>query len=180
MKIAINGFGRIGRNVFRQYLSLRKNFANLEFVAVNDLTSPQTLAHLLRYDSVHGKLPYEVEVSDNTISVKGVPGGDVSITVTAERDPSALPWGSKGVDLVHECTGIFTSREKAASHLKAGAKKVLISAPSSDPDLTVAYGVNSEQYNPKEHDVVSCASCTTNCLAPVAKVLLENFGIKSG
>ena len=181
MKVAINGFGRIGRNIFRQYLADKcpkagKNaFSNLEIVAINDLTSTDMLAHLLQHDSVHGKLPIEVTAGENKIQI-----GDMSVSVTAERNPEALPWKEKGVDVVFECTGIFTKREHASKHLEAGAKKVLISAPAPDPDFTLAYGINSEQYNPSEHSIISNASCTTNCLSPVAKVLLENFGIKRG
>ncbi|MCB0328788.1 MAG: type I glyceraldehyde-3-phosphate dehydrogenase [Bdellovibrionales bacterium] len=175
MKIGINGFGRIGRNVFRHYVMNRSSYPNLEIVAINDLTSAETLAHLLQYDSVHGKLPEKVTYQDNALSVAGV-----QVKVTAEKDPSALPWKEMGVDMVFECTGIFTKREGAAKHLAAGAKRVLISAPSPDPDLTMAYGVNSDAYNPAEHEILSCASCTTNCLAPVAKVLDEHFGIVRG
>lgn len=175
MKIAINGFGRIGRNVFRHFVMHRDAFPNLEIVAINDLTNAETLAHLLQYDSVHGKLPEKVTYEDNALSA-----GGIKATVTAEKDPSALPWAAMGVDLVLECTGIFRKKAQAELHMKAGAKKVLISAPSPDPDLTLAFGVNTEDYNPSEHNVLSCASCTTNCLAPVAKVLDESFGIIRG
>ena len=171
IKLAINGFGRIGRVVFRASL----NHPELEVVAINDLTDPATMAHLLTYDSVHGKLDAEVTHSENSISVNGR-----SISVTAIKDPAQLPWKSQGVDIVAECTGLFRDRESAAKHLSAGARKVIISAPAKDPDATIVMGVNSSQYDPKQHDVISNASCTTNCLAPVAKVLMENFGIRSG
>jgi glyceraldehyde 3-phosphate dehydrogenase len=172
--LAINGFGRIGRNVLRQIIS-RNLTDTFTVVAINDLTDAETLAHLLKYDSVHGTLKEEVIAEDGAIRV----GGKV-IKVYAEKDPAALPWKSLGVDVALECTGVFTKRDKAALHLHAGARKVLISAPSPDPDLTLAYGVNHAAYTGSEHQVVSCASCTTNCLAPVAKVLLENFGIVRG
>jgi len=171
IKLAINGFGRIGRVVFRASL----NHPDLEVVAINDLTDPATMAHLLTYDSVHGKLDAEVTHSENSISVNGR-----AISVTAIKDPAQLPWKSHGVDIVAECTGLFRDRESAAKHLSAGARKVIISAPAKDPDATIVMGVNSSQYDPKQHDVISNASCTTNCLAPVAKVLMENFGIRSG
>lgn len=171
IKLAINGFGRIGRVVFRASL----NHPDLEVVAINDLTDPATMAHLLTYDSVHGKLDAEVTHSENSISVNGR-----SISVTAIKDPAQLPWKSQGVDIVAECTGLFRERESAAKHLSAGARKVIISAPAKDPDATIVMGVNSSQYDPKQHDVISNASCTTNCLAPVAKVLMEKFGIRSG
>ena len=173
-KVAINGFGRIGRNVLRQFM---RDSASHKFqiVAVNDLTDTTTLAHLFEYDSVHGRFQGEVSTSNSTLSINGQ-----EIQITAERDPASLPWGDLGVDVVLECTGIFTENEKAQAHLRAGAKKVLISAPSPDPDVTIAYGVNTEAYQPDQHNILSCASCTTNCLAPVAKVLLENFGISRG
>jgi len=171
IKFAINGFGRIGRNIVRATL----NNPDVELVAVNDLTDSQTLAHLLKYDSVHGKFPGEVEASEGNLKINGK-----DIKVISERDPSKLPWSSLGVDNVMECTGIFRQRDKAAMHLQAGAKKVLISAPSPDADATLVYGVNHQNYNKAEHDIVSNGSCTTNCLAPVAKVLLENFGIEHG
>ncbi len=173
VKVAINGFGRIGRNVLRQYFS--KDWDSLEIVAINDLTDANTLAHLLKYDSVHGRFNGEVVASDGALVVNGK-----TIKVSAERDPKALPWKDMGVDIVLECTGIFRKKEQATLHMQAGAKKVIISAPSPDPDTTIAMGVNHETYNTAEHDVISCASCTTNCLAPVAKVLLENFGIVKG
>ena len=173
MKVAINGFGRIGRNVFRQLTTNPSN--KIEVVAINDLTDNATLAHLLKYDSIHGRLDAQIESSDTKITVNGK-----SVLASAERDPAKLDWASKGVDLVLECTGIFRSKEQASLHLQAGAKKVLVSAPSPDPDATFAFGVNHESYDPKNHNIISCASCTTNCLAPVAKVLDENFGISHG
>lgn len=172
--IAINGFGRIGRNILRQ-LYTNKTSSTIKVVAINDLTDPKTLAHLLKYDSVHGRFPGTVEAGEGTITVNGNP-----IKVLAEKDPSKLPWKALGVDIVLECTGIFTSKEKASLHLQGGAKKVLISAPATDPDLTMAFGVNHTAYNAAEHNIISNASCTTNCLAPVAKVLHENFGIVKG
>jgi glyceraldehyde 3-phosphate dehydrogenase len=171
IRIGINGFGRIGRNVLRACLGESK----LEFVAVNDITSATTLAHLLKHDSVHGTLKDSVKAEGDTLIV-----GGKSIKVLAERDPGKLPWKALGVDLVLECSGIFTERDKAAAHLGAGAKKVIVSAPSKGADLTVCYGVNHTAYDPAKHQVVSNASCTTNCLAPVAKVLHETFGIKRG
>jgi glyceraldehyde 3-phosphate dehydrogenase len=175
VKIGINGFGRIGRNVLRQILA-RDNEDDVQIVRVNDLTNAQTLAHLLKYDSVHGRLPYDVHTDgDNTLVVKGK-----SIKITAERDPSKLAWGEDNVEMVLECTGIFRNRAKAAMHIAAGAKRVIISAPSPDPDITIAYGVNHQQFDPSKHEILSCASCTTNCLAPMAKVLDESFGIKRG
>lgn len=172
IKVGINGFGRIGRNVFRAALGCD----DVKVVAVNDLTDAKTLAHLLKYDSVHGTLEAEVVVTDdNTIVVDGQ-----SIRVFAERDPVNLSWGELGVDYVIESTGRFTKRDDAAKHLEAGAKKVVISAPSKDADQMFVMGVNEEQYDPAAHHVVSNASCTTNCLAPFAKVLHESFGIKRG
>ena len=172
IKIGINGFGRIGRNVMRAALRDRE----LEFVAVNDLTDAVTLAHLLKYDSVHGTLPAEVRAEDQAIVVDGT-----RIRVLSERDPAKLPWRELGVDVVLECTGLFTTRERAASHLAGpGRKKFIISAPAKDVDLTICYGVNHESYRPADHHVISNASCTTNCLAPVAKVLHESFGIVRG
>jgi glyceraldehyde 3-phosphate dehydrogenase len=171
VKIGINGFGRIGRNVFRAAL---KN-ANVEVVAVNDLTDANTLAHLLKYDTVHGKLDAEVSVGENALIVNGK-----EIKVLAERDPAQLGWGNLGVDIVVESTGRFTKREDAAKHLEAGAKKVIISAPANDEDITVVMGVNEDQYDAANHHVLSNASCTTNCLAPFAKVLNDKFGIKKG
>jgi glyceraldehyde 3-phosphate dehydrogenase len=173
-KIAINGFGRIGRNVLRQVIAQGKD-APVEVVAINDLTSASVLAHLLKYDSVHGTFDGEVTAEEGQIQVNGN-----SIRITSEKDPTKLPLKEAGVDLALECTGIFTKREGAAQLLKAGARKVLISAPSPDPDITIAFGVNHQEYDTTKHDVVSCASCTTNCLAPVAKVVLENFGTIRG
>lgn len=174
VKVAINGFGRIGRLFYRQ--SLKHD--EIDIVAVNDLTDPKTLAHLLKYDSVHGRFPGEVKVEDDGIRA----GGD-TFKVLSEPDPSKLPWAAMGVDIVVESTGFFRTREKAALHIGAGAKKVLISAPAKGKpgaDITVVYGVNCDLYDPAEHHVISTASCTTNCLAPVAKVLNDSFGIESG
>lgn len=171
VKIGINGFGRIGRNVFRAAL---KN-SNVEIVAVNDLTDANMLAHLLKYDSVHGKIDAEVSVDGNNLVVDGK-----TIQVSAERDPSKLSWGKQGVEVVVESTGFFTKRADAAKHLEAGAKKVIISAPASDEDITIVMGVNEDKYDAASHDVISNASCTTNCLAPFAKVLNDKFGIKRG
>ncbi len=170
-KIGINGFGRIGRMFFRAALGKRE----LDVVAVNDITDAATLAHLLKYDSVHGPLKQEIKVEGNSIVVDGRP-----IQVLAERDPSKLPWGKLGVQAVVESTGLFTARDKAAMHLSAGARKVVISAPADGADVTICIGVNQDAYDPARHDVISNASCTTNCLAPVAKVLHENFGIVQG
>jgi glyceraldehyde 3-phosphate dehydrogenase len=171
VKIGINGFGRIGRNVFRAAL---KN-PNVEVVAVNDLTDANMLAHLLKYDTVHGKLDAEVSVDGSNLIVEGK-----TIQVSAERDPAKLTWGEQGVDIVVESTGFFTKRADAAKHLEAGAKKVIISAPASDEDITIVMGVNEDKYDAASHDVISNASCTTNCLAPFAKVLNDKFGIKRG
>jgi glyceraldehyde 3-phosphate dehydrogenase len=173
VKVAINGFGRIGRNLFR---AAYEAGSELEFVAVNDITDPETLAHLLRYDSILGRFPGEVEARAGAIAVDGA-----EIKVLAERDPAALPWEDLGVEVVIESTGLFTKRDDAAKHLAAGARKVIISAPATDPDVTVALGVNFERdYDPEEHHIISNASCTTNCLAPVAKVLHEAVGIERG
>jgi len=173
VKVGINGFGRIGRNLYR---AAYEAGSELEFVAVNDITDPATLAHLLRYDSILGRFPGEVEAGDDAISV-----GGGEIKVLAERDPAALPWGELGVEVVIESTGLFTKRDDAAKHLEAGAKKVIISAPATDPDVTVALGVNfDEDYDPDSHHIISNASCTTNCLAPVAKVIHEAVGIERG
>nr|1NPT_O Chain O, Glyceraldehyde 3-phosphate dehydrogenase [Geobacillus stearothermophilus]1NPT_P Chain P, Glyceraldehyde 3-phosphate dehydrogenase [Geobacillus stearothermophilus]1NPT_Q Chain Q, Glyceraldehyde 3-phosphate dehydrogenase [Geobacillus stearothermophilus]1NPT_R Chain R, Glyceraldehyde 3-phosphate dehydrogenase [Geobacillus stearothermophilus]1NQA_O Chain O, Glyceraldehyde 3-phosphate dehydrogenase [Geobacillus stearothermophilus]1NQA_P Chain P, Glyceraldehyde 3-phosphate dehydrogenase len=171
VKVGINGFGRIGRNVFRAAL---KN-PDIEVVAVNDLTDANTLAHLLKYDSVHGRLDAEVSVNGNNLVVNGK-----EIIVKAERDPENLAWGEIGVDIVVESTGRFTKREDAAKHLEAGAKKVIISAPAKNEDITIVMGVNQDKYDPKAHHVISNASATTNCLAPFAKVLHEQFGIVRG
>ena len=171
IRVGINGFGRIGRNVLRAALG----DGALEFVAVNDITSPDTLAHLLKYDSVLGNLPEDVAVDGDAIRV-----GGRSLRVLSERDPAALPWGALGVDVVVESTGLFTKRDDAAKHLAAGARKVIITAPAKGPDLTVVLGVNDERYDPAAHHIVSNASCTTNCLAPVAKVLHDSFGLRRG
>ncbi|MDQ0415963.1 glyceraldehyde 3-phosphate dehydrogenase [Croceifilum oryzae] len=170
-KIGINGFGRIGRNVFRAML----DHSELEVVAVNDLTDSKTLAHLLKYDSIHGKLDATVEANEGSIVVNGR-----EIKVLAERDPAQLKWADYGVDIVVESTGRFTKREDAAKHMVGGAKKVIISAPANNEDITVVMGVNHESYDPAKHDVISNASCTTNCLAPFAKVLHDTFGIRRG
>ncbi|MEB1808662.1 MAG: type I glyceraldehyde-3-phosphate dehydrogenase [Bacillaceae bacterium] len=170
-KIGINGFGRIGRLVFRAAL---KN-PNVEVVAINDLTDANMLAHLLKYDSVHGKLDAEVSVNGDSLVVNGQ-----EIKVIAERDPAQLGWGNHGVEVVVESTGRFTNREDAAKHIEAGAKKVIISAPANNEDITVVMGVNHEQYDAASHHVISNASCTTNCLAPFAKVLNDQFGIRRG
>ncbi len=172
VRVGINGFGRIGRNVFR---AARETGDDIEIVAVNDITDAATLAYLLEYDSVFGRYPGTVEAGDGQIIVDGKP-----VTVFAERDPAKLPWGDVGVDVVIESTGFFTEREAAAAHLTGGAKKVIISAPAKGPDLTVCLGVNDHEYDPDTHHVISNASCTTNCLAPVAKVLMDTFGIEHG
>ena len=171
-KVGINGFGRIGRLVLRAALRMG---TDIEFVAVNDLTDARTLAHLFKYDSVHGPFKGEVEAKDGAILVDGR-----EIKVLAVRDPGELPWRDLGVEIVVESTGLFTAREKASKHLEAGAKKVIISAPAKQPDITIVMGVNHKDYDPSQHHIISNASCTTNCLAPVAKVLLERFGIKRG
>ncbi len=171
-RIAINGFGRIGRCVLRAALERKED---LEFVSINDLTDTKTLAHLLKYDSVHRTLDAEVKARDRGIVVNGK-----EIQVTAIKSPADLPHAANGVDLVLECTGLFTEREKAEGHLKAGAPRVLISAPAKGPDITVAYGINHGQIDKAKHKIISNASCTTNCLTPVAKVMLESFGIKRG
>jgi len=172
VKVGINGFGRIGRNVFR---AAKAAGAEIDFVAVNDLTDPGTLGHLLKYDSILGRFPGEVSVDGDTISVDGD-----ELKVLSERDPADLPWGDLGADVVIESTGLFTKREDATKHLDAGAKKVIISAPAKEPDVTVALGVNFDTYDRDNHHVISNASCTTNCLAPLAKVLHEAFGIEQG
>ena len=171
VKIGINGFGRIGRNFFRIIF----NNPEIEIAAINDLTDAKTLAHLLKYDSVFGILNAEIVAKENTLIVNGR-----EIKILAERDPLKLPWGDLGVDIVVESTGLFTNREDAEKHLKGGAKKVIISAPAKNPDVTIVLGVNDNKYNAKSHRIISNASCTTNCLAPVAKVLLNSFGIKRG
>ena len=173
VKVAINGFGRIGRLVFRAWVESGRN--DIQIVAINDLADVKTNAHLLKYDSVHGTSPFEVSTEgDNKI----IAGGH-EVTCVQERDPANLPWGDMGIDIVFECTGIFTDRDKAAKHLEAGAKKVLISAPAKNEDITVVYGVNSDKLEPG-HQIVSNASCTTNCLAPVAHALHSKIGIESG
>ena len=171
LKVAINGFGRIGRNILRSMLNENK----LTVVAINDLTDSKTLAHLLKYDSVHGQLNGKVRAKENSLIVN-----DMDIKIFSERDPANLPWKDLGVDLVVECTGLFVDKANASKHLAAGAKKVIISAPAKEPDITIVLGVNEEKYDPAKHHIISNASCTTNCLAPVAKVLLEKFGIKRG
>ncbi|MCL7749007.1 type I glyceraldehyde-3-phosphate dehydrogenase [Halalkalibacter alkaliphilus] len=170
-KIGINGFGRIGRNVFRAAL----NNPAVEVVAINDLTDANMLAHLLKYDTVHGNLDAEISVNGNSLVVNGQ-----EINISAERDPSKLEWANRGVEVVVESTGFFTKREDAAKHIEAGAKKVIISAPASDEDITIVMGVNEDKYDAGSHHVISNASCTTNCLAPFAKVLNDKFGIKRG
>jgi len=171
VKLGINGFGRIGRLVFRASLK----HPDVEVVAVNDLTDSATMAHLLKYDSVHGMLDRSIVAKDDAIEVDGK-----AVAITSIKDPAMLRWKEFGVDIVAECTGLFRDRENAEKHLAAGARKVIISAPAKDPDITIVLGVNSNRYDPRQHHVISNASCTTNCLAPVAKVLLENFGIRSG
>src|SRR3954466_12398999 len=173
VRVGINGFGRIGRNVFR---AAHESDADVEIVGVNDITDAGTLAHLLKYDSVFGPFKGTVEVRDGALLIDGR-----EVKVLAERDPAALPWGDLGADVVIESTGLFTKRDDAAKHLEAGAKKVIISAPATEPDVTVALGVNFDDvYDPDNHHVISNASCTTNCLAPVAKVLHESIGIERG
>lgn len=171
-RVAINGFGRIGRNILR---AAHKYGADLDFVAVNDLTDNETLAHLLEYDSVHGRYPGEVRVTEGGLVVDGD-----EIRVTSEKDPAQLPWAELGVDIVFEATGRFRAREDASRHLDAGAKKVIITAPAKGEDLTIVLGVNQEMYDPQQHDVLSNASCTTNCLAPLVKVIRDRFGFRHG
>lgn len=170
-KVGINGFGRIGRNVFRTCL----NNPQLDIVAINDITSAATLAYLLKYDSVHGILNAQVEAEGDVLLINGK-----KIKVIAERDPAKLPWGDLGVEVVVESTGLFVDRANAGKHLKAGAKKVVITAPAKEPDITIVLGVNEKTYDKDKHHVISNASCTTNCLAPVAKVLMDNFGFVRG
>ncbi len=172
VRVGINGFGRIGRNFFR---AVRASGADIEIVGVNDLTDPATLAHLLKYDSILGRLDADVTVDGSTILV-----GDQKIIVSAERDPAALSWGDLGVDVVVESTGFFTDATKAKAHVAAGAKKVIISAPASNEDITIVMGVNHDLYDPAAHTVISNASCTTNCLAPMAKALNDGLGINKG
>jgi glyceraldehyde 3-phosphate dehydrogenase len=171
-RIAINGFGRIGRNLLR---AVRKYELDVEIVAVNDLTDPVTLGHLTKYDSVHGVFPGDVRVEGSSIVIDGVP-----MQVLSERDPAALPWGELEVDVVVESTGFFTDRDKAAKHLEAGARKVIISAPAKNEDITIVMGANEGDYDPEKHHVISNASCTTNSVVPMAKVLHESFGIAQG
>src|SRR6187455_3740179 len=172
VRVAINGFGRIGRNILRAIAESGRN--DIEVVGINDLGPVETNAHLLRYDSVHGRFPKTVTVEGDSISL-----GNGKIKVTAERDPSKLPWKDLGIDVAMECTGIFTAKDKASAHLTAGAKRVLVSAPADGADMTIVYGVNHDKLT-KEHTVVSNGSCTTNCLAPVAKVLNDTVGIETG
>jgi glyceraldehyde 3-phosphate dehydrogenase len=172
IKVAINGFGRIGRCVLRAALARKEN---IDVVAINDLDKPTALAHLFKYDSVHRMWPGDVKAEEKAIVIDGK-----RIAVTAEKDPTALPWKSMGVDVVLECTGRFTAREGAQKHLDAGAKKVIISAPAKGPDITIAFGINHDQYDAGKHHIISNASCTTNCLAPVAKTLQDTFGIEKG
>jgi glyceraldehyde 3-phosphate dehydrogenase len=170
VRVGINGFGRIGRLVLRAARD-----KNIEIVGINDLTDAKTLAHLLKYDSIHGHYPGEVEAAENAIVVDGH-----KIPVSAERDPAQLPWKAVGAQIVVESTGLFTKREQASKHIAAGAERVIISAPAPDPDVTLVLGVNDEEYDPAKHKIVSNASCTTNCLGPVAKVLHDNWGIEAG
>jgi len=173
IRVGINGFGRIGRNVVRAAKAMKAT--ELDFVAVNDLTDTKTLAHLLKYDSVHGRFPGEVTGRADSLTVDGD-----SIKVLSEKDPAKLPWKDLGVELVLESTGRFTDREQAALHLKGGAKRVIISAPAKQEDITICYGVNHEAYDPAKHQIISNASCTTNCLVPVVKVILDRFGFVNG
>src|SRR5436189_4014125 len=172
IRVGINGFGRIGRNFFR---AQQQRGADIEIVAVNDLGDAETMAHLLRFDSVLGPFEGEVSLGDGVINAAGE-----SMKMLSERDPAALPWGELGVDVVLESTGFFTKREGAQKHLDAGARKVIISAPATDPDLTVVLGVNDDQYDAEQHHIVSNASCTTNCVAPMVKVLDDAFGLERG
>ena len=172
LKAGINGFGRIGRNVFR---AAHARGADIDWVGVNDLTDPKTLAHLLKYDSILGPFQGEIDYTDDSIVVDGD-----ELKVFAERDPGALPWGDVGAEVVIESTGFFTKRDDAAKHLEAGAKKVIISAPATEPDVTLVLGVNDDAYDPDNHHVISNASCTTNCLGPVARVLHDSVGIERG
>ena len=171
IKLGINGFGRIGRMVLRAALK----HPDVDVVAINDLTDSETMAYLLKYDSVHGQLDMDITAHNDSIEIDGK-----SITIRSVKDPEKIGWSDLGVDIAAECTGIFRDREGASKHLTSGARKVIISAPAGDPDITIVMGVNSSQYDPRQHNIISNASCTTNCLAPVAKVLLENFGLSSG
>jgi glyceraldehyde 3-phosphate dehydrogenase len=172
IRVAINGFGRIGRLLYRA--AIERN-ANIDFVAINDVTDAKTLAHLLRYDSVHGRFNADVQVKDNSLIVNGK-----ELKVLMQKDPALLPWKDLDVYLAVESTGLFTKREDASKHLQAGAKKVLISAPAENPDITIVLGVNHDKYDHKNHNILSNASCTTNCVVPCVKVLHENFGVKAG
>ena len=171
LRVAINGFGRIGRMVFRAGIGNDQ----IEFAAINDLTDPPTLAHLLKYDSVHGVLDAEISSTEHSLIVDGK-----EIEIFTEKEPARLPWRDNDIETVFECTGLFRERDKAAAHQEAGAKKVIISAPAKGPDITVVMGVNHHEYDPQKHHIISNASCTTNCLAPVCKVLLDHFGIEKG
>ncbi len=171
VRVAINGFGRIGRNIYRAGMNER----DIEFVAINDLTDTETLGHLLKYDSILGELKAKVETKENCLAVNGK-----KTQVLSQKDPSALPWKDLGVNIVIEATGIFRDKKGASRHLSAGAKKVLITAPASGDDITIIVGINENDYDPKKHHIISCASCTTNCLAPITKVIMDNFGIKRG
>ncbi len=171
-RVGINGFGRIGRNFFR---AAHKKGVDFEIVAINDLTDPSVLAHLLRYDSVFGRFEEDVKVTDGGFTAAGS-----ELRVTSERDPAQIPWGELGADVVIESTGFFTKKDDAAKHIAGGAKKVIISAPAKDEDITIVMGVNHDEYDPSNHDVISNASCTTNCVVPLAKVLQDNWGIESG
>ena len=173
VKVGINGFGRIGRNAFK--VAFEGEQRDFEIVAINDLTDAETLAHLLKYDSCFGKFNGTVEVKEKALIVNGK-----EVKIFAERDPENIPWGQLGVDIVVESTGVFTQKDKAMKHIKAGAKKVIISAPAKDEDVTIVMGVNEDKYDPANHHIISNASCTTNCLAPFAKVIDEKFGIKKG
>ena len=175
IKIGINGFGRIGRKVVRLALSSANKSRNFQIVGINDMSTPEQIAHLFKYDSVHGTFPGEVKVENGFLIADGQ-----KIRLTAEKNPENLKWNEVGADYIHECTGVFTDREKAALHLKAGAKRVIISAPSKDADQTVCMGVNEKTYDASKHMIVSNASCTTNCLAPMVKVIDENFGVIRG
>jgi glyceraldehyde 3-phosphate dehydrogenase (phosphorylating) len=171
-KVGINGFGRIGRNFYRAYLQKKPGF---EIVAVNDLADPDVLAHVLKYDSTHGVLDSDIKAGEGEITVDGS-----SFEVLSERDPTALPWADRGVEVVVESTGLFTAREGAVQHLTAGANKVVISAPATDPDVTLVLGVNDEAYDPEQHHIISNASCTTNSVGPMAKILMDSFGLETG
>src|SRR5437868_10266944 len=171
-RFAINGFGRIGRNILRAALKRGESF---DVALINDIDKPKTLAHLFKYDSVHGVFPGKVESTDDAIVIDGT-----KIAVTAKRDPSELPHKEHKVDVALECSGRFTERAQAEKHLTAGARKVIISAPAKGPDATFCYGINSDKYDPKAHNIISNASCTTNCLAPLVRVLIDNFGIETG